>query len=218
MDLMDFSQGVPQNGRKYILQIIDVHTRFLTSYPLYNKRCSTIRDKFQQFLNEVIEPSGFEVNRLQTDAGGEFNGIEMRQLLEEHQIIHTNSTMPQTQGIVERVNRTIRGLLGRLGMANDHSIWFNLQKCVRIYNNTYHSTLNSTPQELLETEMNDEEAIQRRNFQQDILEKNNLNKHANRVINASQVLHTQTLTRAHTHTHTNTHTCTHTRKNTHTHT
>jgi hypothetical protein len=95
MDLMDYSQGVPQNGSKYILQIIDVHTRSLTSYPLYNKKCFTIRDKFQQFLNEVIEPSGFEVQSIQTDAGGEFNGIEMRQFFEERQIIHINSTMPQ---------------------------------------------------------------------------------------------------------------------------
>jgi hypothetical protein len=74
MDLLDFSQGVPQNGRKYILKIIDVRTKFLTSYPLCNKKCSTVRDKFQQFLSVVIEPSGFEVQRIRTDAGGEFNG------------------------------------------------------------------------------------------------------------------------------------------------
>jgi len=188
IDLLDFSQGQPQNALKYILNVIDVHTRYLISVPLYNKEGENVADHLREVFDNIEEMYGFPVKRLMSDKGGEFSNPSMKILINEKDIIHTTSSFAQVQGIVERCNRTIRMFLGRLGYANDHSIWFNLNQAVHLYNNTYHRTIKNTPSKLLNECIDDEQnIIDRNNQQKDYTEKNIL-KHANRVINASQIL------------------------------
>ena len=188
IDLLDFSQGQPQKALKYILNIIDVHTRYLISVPLYNKEGKNLADHLREVFNNIEEIYGFNVRRLMSDKGGEFSNPYMTRLINEKDITHTTSNFAQVQGIVERVNRTLRQFLGRLGYANDHSTWFNLNKAVHLYNNTYHRTIKNSPSKLLNDCINDDQNIKDRNNQQKEYTQRNILKHANSIINASQNL------------------------------
>lgn len=57
--------------------------------------------------------------------------------------------MPQCNGVTERVNRTLLQLFRMLAHDNPTS-WDNKPtQAVTIYNNTWHSTIQSTPSDML---------------------------------------------------------------------
>ena len=121
--------------------LLNVHTRYLIWVPLYNEEGENVANHLREIFDNIEEMYGFPVKRLMSDKGGEFSNPSMTLLINEKDIIHTTSSFAQVQGIVERCNRTIRMFLGRLGYANDHSIWFNLNQAHDLYNNTYHRTI-----------------------------------------------------------------------------
>ena len=68
-------------------------------------------------------------------------------------MLHGRPRHPQTQGAVERYNRTIKDLLKNIFIEKDiNGETFNLQKeldnAINIYNNKKHSTIGFTPQEI----------------------------------------------------------------------
>jgi len=99
-------------GSKYVLTILDHFTGWAEAYPLPNKRSETVTDKFvNDFFPRVGEP---EI--LITDNGLEFNEREWLAYLREIGVEHRTTTPvhPQSNGRIERFNRTLKEMLRKL--------------------------------------------------------------------------------------------------------
>jgi len=85
---------------------------------------------------------------LQSDNGGEFTNAQMKELLDDLHIKHITSLpyKPSSNGQVEQFNRTIKGMIMQyMSASNLHRYLDVLPKIVENYNNTYHTTIKSTP-------------------------------------------------------------------------
>jgi len=119
---MDLTMFPPSNrGNVAALVAIDHFSKFLLAVPLRNKTANTV----YRAITEQILPSLIRVpDRLLTDNGVEFKSHQLKRKTEQCGIKHIFATRrrPQSNGLVERSNRTIGELLrdckakGSLGM------------------------------------------------------------------------------------------------------
>ena len=144
MDLLDYSQNTAPNAYKYVVVIVDVFTRFVWLFPTINKEAKTITDLFTYFYDTKLKSLGDKVTKLITDEGGEFKGLD--EFLTKHNIKHITSTSPQSQSIVERTNQTIRRLWQKyINVKDIKNRWAVLQEIGKMYNETYHSSIGTSP-------------------------------------------------------------------------
>ena len=122
------------DGYKFALVIIDHCTNWVEAYPLKTKSNLGVRTAFiERYLPYHASP-----HLLITDNGTEFSSPEWREYLVRHAITHQLTTPyhPQSNGKVERVNRTIKEMLARLSN-NNLSRWTEvLPEVVKIINAT----------------------------------------------------------------------------------
>lgn len=88
--------------------------------------------------------------KLLSDNGKEFVGSHFRNMLERYNITHvlTTPNHPASNGLVERVNRTLLELL-RI-QAEQVETWLEvLPRTIMIYNSTYHAALSCSPSEFI---------------------------------------------------------------------
>lgn len=87
-----------------------------------------------------------------TDRGTAFRSSEFKDYLKENNIDMVNVAVasPHTNGQVERVNRVIKPMLGKLSESISHANWAHkLQDTEYALNNSVHSTTRKTPSEML---------------------------------------------------------------------
>ena len=91
----------------YLLLLIDDTTRHTDQYILKNK--SEALQRFQEWKALRERESGLLVKRLQTDGGGEYTSTRFATYLWEEGIMRETTTpyTPQSNGVVERANRTV---------------------------------------------------------------------------------------------------------------
>ncbi len=123
-----------KRGNRFALVIIDHCTNWVEVYPLQVKTNDEVLSAFaERYLPYHATP-----HMLITDNGLEFSSNEWRAYLDRHQIRHQHTTAyhPEANGKVERVNRTIKEMLGRL--SNNHlARWTQiLPEVVKIINAT----------------------------------------------------------------------------------
>jgi len=85
---------------------------------------------------------------LQSENGGKFTNARMKELLEDLHIKHITSLpfQPSSNGQVEQFNRTIKSMIMQYMAASNSCRYLDiLPKIVENYNNTYHTTIKSTP-------------------------------------------------------------------------
>ena len=108
MDLVSMPRS--REGFVALLVVIDHHSKWLAIAAMKDKKASTVVNflEFQIFPGLVRIPV-----KILTDNGPEFRSFEFTQLLENYRITHLKTTAykPSSNGAVERVNRTILGLL-----------------------------------------------------------------------------------------------------------
>ena len=140
--------SLPNSMQGFIgcLVVVDHYSKWLAVVPIKNKQCSTVVNA----LRDRIFPGLLRLPcRLLTDNGPEFTGVAMEEFLDDLNIYHVRTTpyMPSCNGAVERVNRTVIGVLNKLGTAQD---WVSqLPRAVLIYNNTVHRELSMSPAQFL---------------------------------------------------------------------
>jgi transposase InsO family protein len=182
MDLMDFSQNTSPNAFKYVVVIIDVYSRFAWLYAAIDKKADTILNIFSSFYEDEIASTNVHVKKLITDQGAEFNTLNT--FLLQYKIKHITSTNPQSQSIVERCNQTIRRLWDKyILLKNVKNRWSVLPKIAEMYNNTYHSSIKTTPQ-LLYNEENSDKLKRANNIQKERIE-NAVSKRVVAISNSS---------------------------------
>ena len=134
-------------GNRYLLNIIDHCTGWLESYPIPRKTATWVHRKLN---SEFVPRHGFPEVVI-TDRGGEFNDHELERWFVETGIKHRRSTAyhPQTNGKVERCNRTLKEMLARM-VNNQAKEWeTQLSSAVMAYNNSVSSVTGHTPFMLL---------------------------------------------------------------------
>jgi hypothetical protein len=136
---------------KYLLVIVDYFSRFAWVVPIARKLASLVSDEFTSLLSELPHQPSI----VQTDNGGEFRS-SFDQLLLAEGIKHIRSKPghPQTNGAVERLNKTISDRLTEwhINKAASGRLWhftLDLQEIVRHYNASVHSTTARKPEDLI---------------------------------------------------------------------
>ena len=96
---------ITEEGNRYVLVIMDLFTKWTEAYPLKDQEARTVATVF---VNEFITRYGTPLQVL-TDQGTNFESRLFREVCELLQIdkTRTSSYHPQSNGSVERFNRTL---------------------------------------------------------------------------------------------------------------
>ena len=141
IDLLDMQKYNKENdGYRYICVIIDCFSRYVWVKPLKNKTGkATVKALALLLMNE-------RPKLIQADQGTEFFNRDVKRMLEAFgpKLYHTYTD--KKAAIVERVQRTLRGRLGRLFTKRGNFKWIDkIDDIVTAYNNTHHSSIKMKP-------------------------------------------------------------------------
>jgi transposase InsO family protein len=145
IDLSDM-QLLEKRNYKYIFVAIDLFTKFVWVEALKNKENKQVVAATSRILRRMKpKPASFR-----SDNGSEFKSKEFQELMNKQKIKQVFSLpfTPQSNGGVERVNRTLKSMIKKNMFANPSFDWSKeLQSIVSSYNNSYQSTIKMTPEE-----------------------------------------------------------------------
>ena len=152
-DLVEMQEWSKQNkGFRYMLNIIDVFSKFAWSVPIKNKTGVVVLDAFK----EVIKHSNRSPKYIWVDEGKEFYNKDMTAWLKENNIERYSTHGEHKSAIVERFNRTLKEKMWKRFTAVNTRNWINmLDSLMNEYNNTKHTTIKMTP---IEGSMKENEA------------------------------------------------------------
>ena len=141
VDLLDFQKfSKENNGYRYLCVIIDCFTKFVWVKPLKNKTGKSLV-KALSLLLMTERPK-----HLQADQGTEFFNKNVSRMLEAFGPKLYHSYSEHKASIVERVQRTLRGRLGKLFTERGNNVWIDeIDNIVNAYNNSYHSSIKMKP-------------------------------------------------------------------------
>jgi transposase InsO family protein len=110
MDIME-PLPVSERGNRYVLVVMDYFTKWAEAYPLPNQEVEVIAEVFvTQFVCRYGVPS-----QIHTDRGRNFDSRLLQavcKLLEIDKTL-TSSYRPQSDGLVERMNRTLEDIVSK---------------------------------------------------------------------------------------------------------
>ena len=98
-------------GYKYITKISDEYTKWTEPYLLKSKHDDL--SSFQVFVQTVVIPSGFRVERLRVDKGSEFISKEFQDycLQTGMSLEYASTNTPQQIGMSEGIGRTLAAMV-----------------------------------------------------------------------------------------------------------
>ena len=145
MDITYLPNFLISNSKfKYILNIIDHFSKYLVSYLINKKDASVIVEKLKLYFIKYGIPK-----QIGTDNGSEFVNKKVINLLANNNIefVRGKPYNPHSQGVVERVHRSVRtGLICKyLEDKKNFDINKSLFQVINSYNNVVHSTTKKKP-------------------------------------------------------------------------
>ena len=143
IDLVDMTKY--RTRFHFVMNIIDVFSKFVWSFPIVNKEAVTIVKNLEPLL-QLFSPK-----KLQSDNGPEFKNKLMADLCKKYNVqqIYSKSYTSNSQGLVERFNRTMRNQLERLMNIHHTNQWINFHpQVISLYYYTHQSTNKFKPSEL----------------------------------------------------------------------
>ena len=170
IDLIDLSYYASyNNGYKYILSCIDYYSRYCWLFPLKFKTSHSVAEQLKKLFDEV------EPKYIMADNGGEFEG-ETKELFNEYGIkgINTKSYSPQSNGLIENLNKQIRKIIREVFLRTNNLNWVDYLKDIQDNKNkNYNSKIKAVPYDLFHNDPNNVLGSKA---------KENVIKHANKVI------------------------------------
>jgi uncharacterized protein YoxC len=155
MDLVDM-QKFQLKGYKYLFNAIDMSTRFIYSVALKNKTDAEVLNGFKKIYNQS------KPKAIRSDNGSEFINQKFKEYLEKNGIkqILGEAGKPQSNGMIERANATIKELIQKSLEINPKFDWIkNLDKLIENINNSNHRVTGFTPNEIQTAFKNDDNVI-----------------------------------------------------------
>lgn len=143
-DLVDYSKFADHNrGYKYMLMIMDLFTRQAWAFPLKTKTGQEVASIFRPFFQ------AHRTERLQVDEGKEFYNQNVKRVLQDYGIELFSIYSPTKAAHVERLNRTIKGILEKIFTATNSKTWIDvIDDVMQLYNNRKHRSLGMAPNEV----------------------------------------------------------------------
>jgi len=147
VDLLDMSTYSKFNkGFKWLMNGIDVYTRYAYSVPMKTKNEGDILKAFRDMVDVMGVPKN-----LNTDLEAGMMGKKFQDLMRELGIKHykNDPNLKRNNALVERVNRTFREKFQKYFYSHDTSNWLNvLPDILENYNTTFHSGIKAVPKEV----------------------------------------------------------------------
>ena len=140
VEMQDVSEQ--NNGFRYMMNIIDVFSKFAWSVPLKDKRGDTVTEAFKK----VVKSSDRLPKFLWVDQGKEFYNKNMDVWLKKNSITRYSTFGEHKSAVIERFNRTIKEKMWVRFTAENTRNWIDMiDKLIWEYNNTKHSIIKMTP-------------------------------------------------------------------------
>jgi hypothetical protein len=140
-DLIDMKKLKFSNSHfEYMLTCIDIFSKFAWAIPIKKKTAEATKLGFQKIFEDNRFPE-----KIHIDQGNEFKGV-CKIYLEKLGIETYFTNTHIKASIVERFNRTLKNKLWRyLTFKKSKTYIKDIQKLVDSYNNSYHSSIKTTP-------------------------------------------------------------------------
>ena len=142
MDLLDMSVTTPK-GNRYVLVMVDCFSRWTEACPLPDKTALAVADAF---LQHIVCRFGV----IHSDQGREFENKVMQELCLLCGVHKTRTTLyhPESDGLVERFNRTLPMMLAMFAGENRDD-WDDLLLAVMMaYRSSVHESTGFSPYRL----------------------------------------------------------------------
>jgi hypothetical protein len=140
-DLCDMREMADENqGFSYILNVIDVFSKYLWSVPLKNKTGKAVVDGLKTIFN------GKYPKYFQSDLGLEFFNSNVGKYLKKNNVKQLKSRNELKCAVIERCNRTLKMRMHRYFTHIGRKKYIDvLQDFVSAYNHTKHSAIGRAP-------------------------------------------------------------------------
>ena len=146
MDLLDMSVTTAR-GNRYVLVIVDCFTRWTEAFPLPDKTAHSVADAF---FNNVVCRFGMPIV-IHSDQGREFENKILHELclIGGSHKTRTSPYHPESDGMVERFNRTLLMMLAMVAGKNRDD-WDDLLPAVMMaYRSSVHESTGHSPYRLM---------------------------------------------------------------------
>jgi len=143
----------PKNAEpKYFHLFIGTNTRYAVAYPLNSKSANAVMSTLKQFV-ETYKPK-----KLTSDQEAAFTEKSVLEYLKSHNVAIQTTSQHSTLGIIDRMILTLRNMnrpteSSKSQSHDDKYKTFTeerMKQLLEIYNNTYHSSIKTTPREMFE--------------------------------------------------------------------
>lgn len=141
-DLVDMTLYASENqGFRFLLTVIDTFSKFAWTVPVKSKSGKEVTKAMQSIFYLLRVP-----RHLQTDNGKEFFNNSFQKLMQKYDINHYTTFSALKASIVERFNRTLKGMMWKEFSMNGNYHWISmLKKLTDKYNATKHRTIKMAP-------------------------------------------------------------------------
>lgn len=142
---MDIAGPFPQStsGNKYVLVVIDYFSKWPEVYPIPNQEATTVANAF---VNNWVTRFGVPME-LHSDQGRNFESTTFKEVCDSFGIRKTRTTPlhPQSDGMVERFNRTLEEYLKKVVDKNQKDWDEQIPMFLMAYRSARHDTTAMTP-------------------------------------------------------------------------
>lgn len=147
-DLLDLKNYTSFNkGYRYLLNTLDVYSRYAYSVPVKTKTEGELIPAFEKVFEVMGKPKNLNTDLESAILGNKFQAVLQKEGIKHYQ--HNPVDDKRNMSIIERFNRTIRDVLVKYFYSRDTKNWVEiLPDLLSNYNSTYHSTIKKEPKEI----------------------------------------------------------------------
>ena len=135
------------SGNKYVLVVADYFTKWTEAYAIPNQEAETVAKKL---IEEFVARYGVP-REIHSDQGRNFESDLFREVCRLLDLDKTRTTplRPQSDGMVERFNRTLKSMLSLFVSENQRDWDRHLPLLLMAYRSAVHETTGCTPSEMM---------------------------------------------------------------------